>query len=101
MLLDEHLGAVMTAGLLVGGEAEHDRAIGHRVRAGPGADDGQQHGVEVLHVDRAAAPQVAVADLAGERVDLPVLGRGRHDIEVAVQQQRVLAAGLSAPLRHQ
>ena len=68
---------------------------------GAGAHHREQHRVEVLHVDRAAAPDVAVLDLPGERVDLPVLGRGRYDVEVPVQQQRALAAGLSAPLRHQ
>ena len=26
----QHLGALVAAGLLVGGEAEHDRAVGHR-----------------------------------------------------------------------
>ena len=61
---------------------------GTRPGAGAGPDDREQHRVEVLHVDRAAAPDVAVLDLAGERVDLPVLGRRRHDVEVAVQQQR-------------
>ena len=34
----------------------------------PLAHDREHHRVEVLHVDRAAAPEVAVADLAGERV---------------------------------
>ena len=45
----------------------------------------------VLHVDRAAAPDVAVLDRAGERVHAPVRRLGGHHVEVAVQQQR--AAG--------
>ena len=57
----------------------------------------QQHRVEVLHVDRAAAPQVAVADLAGERVDLPVLRGRRYDVEVAVQQQPGRSPGRRRP----
>ena len=32
VLLDEHLGAVVAAGLLVGGEAQHDRPLGHPAR---------------------------------------------------------------------
>ncbi len=66
-------------------------------RPGPRPHDGEQHRVEVLHVDRAAAPQVAVLDLAGERVHLPVVGLGGDDVEVAVQQQRVVAAAPAAP----
>ena len=50
------------------------------------------HRVHVLHVDGAAAPDVAVPDLAGERVDRPLAGVGRHDVEVAVDQQRRPAA---------
>ena len=93
VVLDEGLGTLVPAGLLVGGEAEDDRAFG--LATGPGArpDHREQHRVEVLHVDRPAAPQVAVPDLAGERVDLPVLRGGRDDVEVAVQQQRALVAG--------
>ena len=68
--------------------------VGHPAGAGPGPHDGEQHRVEVLHVDRAAAPEVAVLDLAGERVDLPVLGRRRDDVEVAVQQQPAAVVAL-------
>ena len=70
---------------------------GTRAGRGRGPDDGEQHRVEVLHVDRAAAPQAAVADLARERVDLPVLGGGRDDVQVAVQQQRRRRAGPVPP----
>ena len=48
----------------------------------------QHHRVHVLHVDRAAAPDAPVALLPGERVDRPVGGVGRHDVEVAVHAQR-------------
>src|SRR3712207_6851951 len=44
----------------------------------PGADQLQDHGVHVLHVHRAAAPDVAFSLLAGELVDAP-LGRIRGD----------------------
>ena len=66
--------------------------------ARPAPDDGQHHRVQVLHVDGAATPHAAVADLARERVDLPVLGRRRYDVEVAVHQQSVAATRGPAPL---
>ena len=77
----------MPPGLLVGGEREHDVAGGLAALAQPLADDGQHHRVHVLHVDRAAAPDAAVGDLAGERVVPPVGGVGGHDVEVAVDEQ--------------
>ena len=49
-------------------------ALGHG-RPRSRAHDGEDHRVHVLHVDRAASPHAAVADLARERVDRPVLGR--------------------------
>ena len=71
---------------------------GHCSRAGPRPDDREHHRVEVLHVDRPAAPDEAVADLAREGVHLPVLGRRGHDVQVAVQQQAVAATRGPAPL---
>ena len=50
--------------------------------------DGEDHGVHVLHVDGAAAPEQAVLDHAAERVDRPVGGIGRNDVEVAVHDER-------------
>ena len=86
--LHDLLGALVAAGLLVGGEAQHHRPLRLGARPRPGPHDREQHRVEVLHVDRAAAPEVAVLDLAGERVDRPVVRRGGYDVEVAVEQQR-------------
>src|SRR5262249_42736972 len=51
------------------------------------AQQGQHHRVHVLHVHGAAAPDVAVAYLARERVHRPVGGVGRDDVEVAVDEQ--------------
>src|SRR5699024_654423 len=61
-----------------------------------------QHRVEVLHVDRTATPDVAVLDLAAERVDLPVLRRRRYDVQVAVEEQPVGPAtgARAAPVSH-
>src|SRR3712207_6874768 len=52
------------------------------------SDHGEDHRVEALHVDRAAAPQVPVPDLTAERVDRPLGRVGRHDVEVAVHEDR-------------
>jgi hypothetical protein len=89
VLVDQPVRAVVPAGLLVRGEHQHDRPP--RPCSGPltGTDDRQHHRVEVLHVDRAAAPDAAVLDLAGERVDGPVRGLRGHDVEVAVDEQRL------------
>jgi hypothetical protein len=50
--------------------------------------DRDEHPAHVLHVDRAAAPHVAVFDGAGKWVHAPVRRLGRHHVEVPVQQQR-------------
>ncbi len=87
MVLDEPVRPEHATGLLVGGEDERDGPIGDDAGSLPSAYDRQQHPVEVLHVDRAAAEEVAVDDLGGERVDLPVAGLRGHDVEVPVDQQ--------------
>ena len=48
-----------------------------------------------LHVQRAATPQVAVGDVAGPRVVLPVRRIGQHRVDVAEEAQRraVVVAG--------
>jgi hypothetical protein len=50
----------------------------------------------VLHVDRAAAPDVAVGDVAAERVVGPLLRRRRDHVEVREQQQRLAAGAVAA-----
>ena len=63
--------------------------------------DGDHHADHVLHVDRAAAPHVAVLDRAGERVHAPVGGFGGHHVEVAVDHQRAaLGVGAGQPGEH-
>ena len=99
VLVDQDPGAVVAARLLVGGEAQHHLALRRRTGRGAGAYDAEQHRVEVLHVDRPAAPDLAVLDLPAERVDLPVRRLGRYDVEVAVEQQRGTPVA-PAPARH-
>ena len=63
----------------------------------PVADHREHHRVEVLHVDRAAAPQVAVALISPENgwTDHSSASAGHH-VQVAVHQQRARGDG-SAP----
>src|SRR6202035_332296 len=51
------------------------------------ANDGQHHRVHILHIDRAATPQAAVGELAGEGIVLPVGGVGGDDVQVAVDEE--------------
>ncbi len=96
----EPLGAVLhdacralDAAVLLVGEERHDHvALGLLPRAQQIGDGGQDHGIHVLHVDRSAAPQDAVADLSREGIDAPVLGDGGHHVEVSVQDQCRLVA---------
>src|SRR5206468_6473157 len=88
VVVDEPVGAVEAAGLLVGDEGEYDVTARLLALADPVGDDGQRHRVHVLHVDSAAAPEAVVADLTGERIHLPVRGVGRYDVQVPVDQQR-------------
>ena len=59
------------------------------------------HRVDALHVHRAAAPDHAVPDLAAEGIDAPVLGEGRHHIEVSVHHERRPRAILALPQRRE
>ena len=92
LVLHDERGAFDAAVLLVGEEGEDEVALGLLAGAEDVGDRREDHGVHVLHVHGTAAPQHPVADLAGERVDAPVLGdRGDH-VEVAVQHERGLVA---------
>ena len=80
-------GAVGAAGFLVGEEREDDVALGLFAGPGEAAQDGQDHGVHVLHVHGAAAPDQAVLQFAAERVHCPLVLQGGHHVEVAVDHQ--------------
>ncbi len=84
VLGDQPVRAPVPAVLLVGDEREHQLTP----RPHPAGEGGQHHRHEVLHVGRAAAPQVAVAHLAGERRHRPVRGVRRDDVQVPLHQQR-------------
>ena len=99
MLLREPLGAEQAADLLV--DDAHDLQLAARRPPAlarerrPRHDLGRRLG---LHVERAAAPHVAVVQLARPRVARPVLGRGEHGVDVReVAEHR--AVGLAAQRR--
>ena len=104
----EPAGAVGRARFLVGGAGEQhvssqarDRVPGGiaagRARLGDQPlDDAELERDHALHVDRAAAVDVAVGDVGGEWVVRPAVGRCRHDVEVRQQEER-FAAGAVAP----
>ncbi len=92
LVLDDERRALDAAVLLVGEERQDEVALGLLPRAQDLGDRRQDHGVHVLHVDRAAAPQHPVADLACEGIDAPVLGDRGDDVEVPVQDECGLVA---------
>ena len=88
MLVHHPVRAVDAAVLLVREERD-DEVTGRLLpRLGKVAECGQDHRIHVLHVDGTPAPQQAVADLAAEGVDAPVGSDRRHNVEVAVHDQR-------------
>ena len=111
MVVHQVAGTVRTARLLVGQEGQ-DHVAGRTAALTQAlADDGEDHRVHVLHVDGAAAPDAVFlgagaagagaagacgADVAGERVDLPVRRVGGDDVEVAVDEQG--GPGWSSPV---
>ena len=71
---------------------------GLKPERGEVAERDRHRGREVEHVDRAAAPDLVVDDLARERIAAPAVGVDGHDVGVAHQQQRgrVRVAALDA-----
>ena len=81
----DELGAELAARFLVGGGQEHEIALERHVRALERQHRREMQDARGLHVDRAAAIEIAVGDRAAERVDGPVAAIGVHDIDVVVQ----------------
>ena len=97
VLLDEEARAEVAAGLLVREHDEHEIAgeLGALpLRTHEGADEHRDAG---LHVECAAAPEIAVLEPALERRVDPVLACGRDDVDVPLKQERRrVAAGEAA-----
>jgi hypothetical protein len=75
---------IAARGTGLGGEEPYDREL-HRERA--------------LHVDRAAPPDVAVGDITAERIVGPALRRGRDDVEMGQEEQRLATGAVAAQPR--
>ena len=78
---------VLAAVLLVGDEREDEIARRHDARTLQLSGDHDHHADHVLHVDRAAAPDIAVFDRSGKRVHAPVGRFGRHHVEMPMDEQ--------------
>ncbi len=88
MVVHQPACAVRAASFLIGEERQHHVTRRPAALPEPLADDREDHGVHVLHVHGAAAPDAVVAQFAGERVHTPVAGVGRDHVEVTVDEQR-------------
>jgi len=97
VVLDEPVSPQDATSLLVSGEHQGDRTVRNGSSTLTGTNDREQHRVEILHVDGAAAEQIAVDDLCGEWVDLPVSALRGNDIQVSVDEQSGLGRVLVAP----
>ena len=84
----EVLGAEGAEGLLVGHRQVHERAPGTEATAREALGGHRHRRGEVEHVDGAAAPHLAVDQLATERIVLPSRRVGGHDVGVTHQEQR-------------
>jgi len=81
-------GADIAAGLLVGDEQQLQRpAGGSPAGAGTGRGGDRLGRHLVLHIQRAATPQVAVGDLTGPGIVRPVGRIGEHRVDVAEQTE--------------
>jgi hypothetical protein len=80
-------GTQGAAGLLVSEEGEDDVPLGLFPGPGEAPQDRKDHGVHVLHVDGAAAPDEPVLQFGAERVHGPLVLEGGNHVEVAVHYQ--------------
>src|SRR5580765_7267263 len=88
MLLDEELGAVVAAVLLVA-EDDEDHVSRQLELAPRRAQERRDvHRDGALHVDGAASPDLPVYQVAAERRPCPGLARGRDDVDVALEEKR-------------
>ncbi len=88
VLLDEEPRAEVAAVLLVAEDAEDEVAARAQLAPGGAEERVDEHRDAALHVERAAAPDDAVDEVARERRARPVLAVRRDDVDVAVEEER-------------
>ena len=88
MLVDEEPRAVLAPALLVARQHEDDVACWRLAVARHSEHGRDEHRHAALHVERAATPDLAVDELAGERRMAPLSGFGGNDVYVAVEEKR-------------
>jgi hypothetical protein len=96
MLLDEEARAEVAAGLLVAQDDQHDVAGRRPPLPVESQDCVDEHGHAGFHVERAAAPDLAVLEPPLERRVRPALPRSRDDVDVTLEEER-RAAGARQP----
>ena len=92
LVLDEPVDAVRLAAFFVGGEREDEIAIGLVAFFLEADEGGDENGIALLHVLRAAAVVVAVFFDELEGIGGPVFTARFHDIEMTDEENRLLLA---------
>ena len=88
VVFDEEAGAEVAACLLVAVEDEDQVAGGRECLVPDSQQRGEEHRDAAFHVERAAAPDLPVDEISGERRLLPARAGGGDDIDVPVEQKR-------------
>ena len=99
-VLEQPGGAAALAGLFVGGGGEDEVATQPFAGLRAPRQAHESHGLRrqlVLHVERPAAPHVAVLHQAGERWLRPLRRLGRDHVQVAEHEQRRTSPGAGQP----
>ena len=97
MLLSQEPRAEVAARLLVREHAEDEPSRRHGALLLRPQECRDHHRHARLHVEGAAAPDLAVDELGRERRMRPLLTSGRHDVDVAVEQERRAAVLTAQP----
>ena len=88
VVLQEHPGAGVAARLLVG-DGKEDHVTLEYQSLPRGGDEGHElHDPHALHIQSPSAPDKAVGDLAGEGMELPVLGVGGDHVYMVEEDER-------------
>ncbi len=90
--LDEPFGSKSCPGFLVGDSHKDHVPIDRNSLADEFSEGSEGHRRKSLHVDRAATPDAGAVVMSGERRMRPARRVGRHDVDVATQDERTSGA---------